>query len=195
MHNRSLLRRNRTRYHFVESSYKVHMYKPSFLKKLGLYIQNLSRFSIGYLKVLCVSTLFTACQPISTSPIYSPVQISTNGHLIFLPQRPRPLLGQTWIYPAARNEGKVELAGRCLRLSQSASASDLIIWPPDARLQINASDVPSITVFTSNNPVHIGDAVIVGGGEYDPSTNLTVEPIPSECTGPFWLASHVTRAK
>lgn len=155
----------------------------------------LSRHTIKRIGLLWVALVLVACQPDAGSPLHSPLTTDATHFTVFLPQRPRPPLGQTWIYPAARTEGNIELIGRCLRLSQPSSTSYLIIWPSDARLQINGSETLSITVLTSNNPLHIGDSVVVGGGEYEPDANLTIEPISTECLGPFWLASSVTLTK
>lgn len=114
----------------------------------------------------------------------------------FLPVRPKPPLGKNYAYPAAFAQGNLVLEGRCLKVvySENLEVSHLIIWPPDTQLIV--SDPNTYTLVTRGTVIRIGDAIAMGGGEYHSSAdlanlNLTVEPIPTECPGPIWLASDV----
>ncbi|HEY2916779.1 MAG TPA: hypothetical protein VGI98_06150 [Candidatus Limnocylindrales bacterium] len=92
--------------------------------------------------------------------------------------------------PAALQDGQLVLAGDCLNLvDPPTGATWLVIWQPGTvRSGPNVLDESGTVIAT------VGDAVGLGGGEYDGTTvqSELASAIPAPCrTGRYWLVGDV----
>lgn len=108
---------------------------------------------------------------------------------------------------AAREEmqallsGTLTLDGRCLYVTADGGAPrHLVVWPPSVSLTDDADELRLVDAETGVSvPVFYegGAPVVLGGGEVGdrrPTREALSDPIPSECEGPYWIASGIVEA-
>jgi len=93
----------------------------------------------------------------------------------------------------ARIEGRLVLSESCLRLKPTFGRSYLIIWPYGYKLRLEDE---TIQVLNDDGQAvaSVGDWIVLGGGEVDSIEfieNYIGQPLPPDCTGPYWLASPI----
>jgi hypothetical protein len=93
-------------------------------------------------------------------------------------------------FPSAEIDGTLVLNQGCIRLQEG---NYLVIWPPRVRLESSGG---SIQVIDEENQTtaRVGEKVRLAGGEVQTGAPILDElrqPLPSECPGPYWLASGI----
>lgn len=89
-------------------------------------------------------------------------------------------------------EGKLVLDNGYLRLKRFFGKGDLLIWPYGYSLRIEGKEIQAID---SDGQVvaRVGDRIKVGGGEVPAEIveKYIGQPLPDNCTGPYWIVSEV----
>ena len=86
--------------------------------------------------------------------------------------------------------GELVSENGCLRLRVTYDdASRLLIWPNTAEMTADGQGVRVIDDSGVTVAFSVGDGMQMGGGEtkIDHVRKIVVQPIPSNCPGPFWL--------
>ena len=98
--------------------------------------------------------------------------------------------------PDARLDGALVMEGGCLRVRpDGGGASFLIVWPPQARLEMDAGG-PRVVDPATQGAARPGETIRLGGGEVAASAPVLRDlaaPLPAGCPGPIWLASGIVR--
>ena len=94
------------------------------------------------------------------------------------------------IYPESLAMGRLSIIDNCLRLKPGESL--LLIWPYGYTLAINGGEI-SVVDNKGHIVARVGDSIKVGGGEIplEIVEKYIGGPLPDNCTGPYWLVSHI----
>ncbi len=93
----------------------------------------------------------------------------------------------------ARNEGRLILYKGCLRLRPTFGRGHMIIWPYGYKLGLEGKTI-QVLKADGQAVARVGDWIVLGGGEADSIEfieNLIGQPLPPDCTGPYWLAGTI----
>jgi len=95
--------------------------------------------------------------------------------------------------------GQLTIVEGCVRIgSPVGNPGRLVVWPVETVADASTGAV-RIRNTANDSDVGIGDTIEMSGGEasaLDP--NSLAEPIPPQCTGPYWIAGsrwHAVRAE
>lgn len=86
--------------------------------------------------------------------------------------------------------GELVSENGCLRLSVTDDdASRLLVWPQTADMAADGQGVQITDESGVSSSFSVGDKLRVSGGEtkIDHVQEIVVQPIPSDCPGPYWL--------
>ncbi len=86
-------------------------------------------------------------------------------------------------------KGKLKVINGCIRVDDGKGSDYLLIWHP--RFSLNENQI-----IDENGKVaaSIGDFVEVSGGEgYTPLNSQLVEPLPQNCSSPYWFVGESVR--
>ena len=86
--------------------------------------------------------------------------------------------------------GELVSENGCLRLRKIDNGADhLLIWPQTADMTADGQGVRITDEFGVSSSFSVGDKLRVSGGEtnLDHVQKIVVQPIPSNCPGPYWL--------
>lgn len=91
-------------------------------------------------------------------------------------------------FASAYVDGTLALVNGCLRVDISDGTSYLLIWHPGFANRIN-NGIVQIIDGKEQVVASVGDYVRIsgGGGDISPSNLALLEPLPSDCPGPYWL--------
>ena len=87
-------------------------------------------------------------------------------------------------------EGELVSENGCLRIMVTYDdASRLLIWPQTADMAADGQGVRITDESGVSSSFSVGDKLRVSGGEtkIDHVQKIVVQPIPSNCPGPYWL--------
>ena len=114
-------------------------------------------------------------------PLQEPLTVTAVPD-VFMPQ----LKMRSTVFMEALIEGNLEVVDGCLRIV-SEYDSHLVIWQTDYFLTDNNG---TYEIWDRNAEVVavVGEPIAMGGGEGNrPQAELLKEPLPHQCTGPFWF--------
>ena len=102
-----------------------------------------------------------------------------------------PQVREDGAVPTALLEGELTLEGGCLRVTRPSGFGHLLIWPQRFNLIVDGRDIRIIG--DPGVSLSVGDEISIGGGEVPLRhlQTLVEEPIPSDCSGPYWLVGEV----
>ena len=88
--------------------------------------------------------------------------------------------------------GELVSENGCLRLRRidiDDGAGHLLIWNQTADVTADGQGVRITDEFGVSSSFSVGDKLRMGGGEtnLDHVQEIVVQPIPSNCPGPYWL--------
>lgn len=85
--------------------------------------------------------------------------------------------------------GQLTIVDGCVRITApTGNPGRLVVWPVEAVADASTGAV-HIRNTTNDSNVGVGDMVEMGGGEAAAlDANSLTEPIPTQCTGPYWIA-------
>jgi hypothetical protein len=99
-----------------------------------------------------------------------------------------------FIYMEARTEGRLILYEGCLRLKPTFGRSYMIIWPYGYKLRLEDKTIQVLNA-DGQAVACVGDWIVLGGGVIDSIEfieNYIGQPLPPDCTGPYWIAGTIT---
>ena len=84
--------------------------------------------------------------------------------------------------------GELVLVDGCLRVNDSSGNSYLLVWPQGFSLRTEGN-VIQVVDSTGRSVAQVGDNLEVGGGEVPAgwAGELSAQPLPSGCPGPYWI--------
>ena len=87
-------------------------------------------------------------------------------------------------------EGELVSENSCLRLRKiDDGAGHLLIWNQTADMTADGQGVRITNESGESSSFSVGEKLRMGGGEtyFDHVQKIVVQPIPSNCPGPYWL--------
>ncbi len=99
-----------------------------------------------------------------------------------------------FIYMEARAEGRLILYEGCLRLRPTFGRGHMIIWPYGYKLRLEGKTIQVLNA-DGQAVARVGDRIVLGGGEASSMEfieNYIGQPLPPDCTGPYWMAGGIT---
>lgn len=165
----------------------IRHYRYNKLNRLSCWLSGVERKALIFLCMLAaVLSAAVACNDNSTS-----ISSSTSSSTPFFPVQ-KAGLGRM----EALLEGKLVLDNGCLRVKYFDD-NYLLIWPYGFSLRTKGKE---IQVVDSDGQVvaRVGDKITVGGGEVPGEgvkefieESITGQPLPDNCTGPYWIVGVV----
>lgn len=113
-----------------------------------------------------------------------------------LPGSGHPILLQGAPYSTeidGRVSGRLELAGRCLRLRTAGGQAYLLVWPTGTSLTRNASGAWEVFVTADYPSFEVGDRLEVSGASITRRRLVELVGGDSECPGQVWIVSSLAR--
>jgi hypothetical protein len=90
--------------------------------------------------------------------------------------------------------GNLILINDCLRVRDTTNTSYLLIWPHG--FSLNKKDNPMQLYDDKGQAVaRVGDTLKIGGGEMrlEYVSNLVLQPVPANCSGPYWIVGEILK--
>ncbi len=139
---------------------------------MHLDVRPLKRFTyIGLVTVIILITVAACNAPATPTSTSTPKVISTRL--------------------TAEAHGRLLLVSNCLRLDEYPN-NYLLVWPPDYQVRLEKDTLDIFDNLTGNHVVwHIGEAVVLGGGEVSRFNNGERPLFSADCGGPYWLVGDV----
>ena len=169
----------------------IRHYRYNKLNRLSCWLSGVERKALIFLCMLAaVLSAAVACNDNSTS-----ISSSTSSSTPFFPVQKAGLSRME-----ALLEGRLELDNGCLRVKYSDGnylGNYLLIWPHGFSLHTKGEEIQVIDI-NGQIVARVGDKITVGGGEIPGEgakelieESIVDQPLPDNCTGPYWIVSNV----
>jgi len=134
------------------------------------------------LSMLALTAVLAACNP---APEPTPSQA--------IPTDVAPFIARQRVHADEEMEalvrGQLTIVDGCVRItSPVGNPGRLVVWPVETVADASTGAVRIRNTANDSN-VGVGDMIEMGGGEaaaLDPHS--LAEPVPAQCTGPYWIA-------
>ncbi len=89
--------------------------------------------------------------------------------------------------------GELVSENGCLRVRSIDGADFLLIWPNTSEMADDGRGVRVIDDSGASLSFSVGDEMRMGGGitPFSHVQTIVVQPIPSNCPGPYWLVGEI----